>query len=71
MHLRLLDAQNQQKRDSGDINLSTLAKSGNRVIPVALKLPVAAFPPGRYRAEVTVKDSGGGETARSVQFRTE
>jgi VWFA-related protein len=72
MRLRLLDAQsNEQKWDSGDVDLSALAKSGNRVIPVALKLPVAAFPPGTYRAELTVKDSAGGETARSVQFRTE
>jgi VWFA-related protein len=72
MRLRLLDAQsNQQKWDSGDVDLSALAKSGNRVIPVALKLPVAALPPGTYRAELTVKDSAGGETARSVQFRTE
>jgi VWFA-related protein len=72
MRLRLLDAQsNQQKWDSGDVDLSALAKSGNRVIPVALKLPVATLAPGTYRAELTVKDSAGGETARSVQFRTE
>jgi hypothetical protein len=36
-----------------------------------LKLPVANLPPGTYRAELTVKDSAGGETGRSVQFRTE
>ncbi len=72
MHLRLLDAQsNQQKWDSGDVDLSALVKSGSRVIPVALKLPVATLPPGTYRAELTVKDSAGGATARNVQFRTE
>jgi VWFA-related protein len=72
MRLRVLDAQtNGQKWDSGDIDLSALAKSGNRAIPVALKLPVAALPPGIYRAELTVKDSAGGQAARSVQFRTE
>jgi VWFA-related protein len=72
MRLRLLDAQsNQQKWDSGDVDLSALAKSGNRAIPVALKLPVASLPPGSYRAELMVKDSAGGASARSVQFRTE
>ena len=72
MHLRLLDAQsNEPKWDSGDVDLSALAKSGNRVIPVALKLPVAALPPATYHAELTVKDSAGGETRRSTQFRLE
>lgn len=51
MHLRLLDAQsNEQKWDSGNVDLSALAKPGSRVIPVALKLPVATLPPGAYRA---------------------
>jgi hypothetical protein len=72
MRLRLVDAQsNQQKWDSGEVDLSTLAKPGNRAIPVALKLPVASLPPGSYRAELMVKDSAGGASARSVQFRTE
>ncbi len=72
MRLRVLDAQsNEQKWASADIDLSDLAKSGSRAIPVALKLPVAALPPGAYRAELTVKDAAGGQAARSVQFRTE
>jgi hypothetical protein len=72
MHLRLLDAQsNEQKWDSTDVDLSALAKSGGGVIPVALRLPVANLPPGTYRAELTVKDSEGGEAGRSVLFRTE
>jgi len=29
------------------------------------------LPAGTYRAELTVKDSAGGQAARSVQFRTE
>ena len=72
MHLRLLDAQSEeQKWDSGDVDLSALAKSGNPVIPVALRLPVANLPPGTYHAELTVKDSAEGEAARSVEFRVE
>ncbi|HEY1219822.1 MAG: VWA domain-containing protein [Bryobacteraceae bacterium] len=72
MRLRLLDAQtNQPAWNSGDIDLSALAKSSNRVIPVALKLPVANLPPGTYRAELIVKDSAGGQAARSMEFRME
>jgi VWFA-related protein len=71
MRLRLFDAQSEQKWDSGDVDLSTLAKSGASVIPVALKLPVAVLPPGTYRAELTVKDSAGSQAVRTVQFRTE
>jgi len=72
MRLRVLDAQsNQQQWNSGDVDLSALAKSANKVIPIALKLPVATLPPGTYRAELTVKDSAGGQATRSLQFRTE
>ena len=72
MRLRLLDAQsNEQAWSSGDVDLSALAKSGNKVIPVALKLPVATLPPGTYRAELTVRDSAGGQATRNTQFRTE
>ncbi len=72
MSLRLLDAaNNQQAWNSGDVDLSPLAKAGNRVIPVALKLPVATLPPGTYRGELTVKDSTGSQAARSIKFRVE
>ncbi|MGD0048066.1 MAG: VWA domain-containing protein [Bryobacteraceae bacterium] len=71
MRLRLLDAQSEPKWDSGDVDLSALAKSGDRVIPVALRLPVATLAPGAYRAELTVKDSAGSQATRSVQFRAE
>jgi len=72
MRLRLLDAQSsEQAWSSGDVDLSALAKSGNKVIPVALKLPVATLPPGTYRAELTVRDSAGGQATRNTQFRTE
>ena len=72
MRLRVLDAQsNEQKWVSGDIDLSALVKSGNSMIPVALKLPISTLPPGTYHAELIVKDSAGGQAARSVQFRTE
>ena len=72
MRMRLLDAQSDEERwSSGDVDLSALAKSGNRAIPVALKLPVAGLPAGTYHAELTVKDSAGGKAVRSIKFRTE
>jgi VWFA-related protein len=72
MRMRLLDAQSEEERwNSGDVDLSALAKPGNRVIPVALKLPVAGLPAGTYHAELTVRDSAGGKAARSINFRTE
>jgi hypothetical protein len=72
MRVRLLDAQTGQERwSSGDVDLSALAKPGDKAIPVALRLPVATLPAGTYRAELSVKDSAGGKAARSVSFRTE
>jgi tetratricopeptide (TPR) repeat protein len=69
--LRLLDALSEQKWDSGDVDLSALTRSGKQVIPVALKLPISTLPPGAYHGELTVKDSGGSQASRSVQFRAE
>jgi hypothetical protein len=72
MRMRLLDAQSDEERwSSGDVDLSALAKSGNRAIPVALKLPVAGLPAGTYHAELTVQDSAGGKAVRGIKFRTE
>ena len=72
MRMRLLDARSNEERwNSGDVDLSALAKPGNRVIPVALILPVAGLPAGTYRAELTVKDSSGGKASRKIDFRTE
>ena len=72
MRMRLLDARSNEERwNFGDVDLSALAKPGNRVIPVALILPVAALPAGTYRAELTVKDSAGGKAARTINFRTQ
>jgi len=72
MHLRVLDEKTGSPTwDSGDVALSGLAQPVSRVIPVALKLPVASLPRGTYRAELTVKNSAGAQAARSVPFRVE
>jgi VWFA-related protein len=72
LRVRLLDAQgNQERWSSGDVDLGSLVKPGDRAIPVALRLPVASLPAGAYRAEVTVKDSAGRKAVRSINFRAE
>ncbi|MGB7761764.1 MAG: VWA domain-containing protein [Bryobacteraceae bacterium] len=72
MRLRLVDTQSHEPAwNSGDIDLTALAKSADRVIPIALRLPVAALAPGTYRAELVVKDSAGAQATRSTEFRVE
>jgi len=72
MSLRVLDGKSGEQRwNSGNVDLGALARTAGHVIPVAVKLPVANLRPGAYRAELTVKDSAGGEATRGVEFRTE
>ncbi len=72
LRVRLLDgASGELKWDSGNVNLSGLAQAGNPVVPVALRLPVAALAPGVYRAEFTVEDSADGRAMRDAEFRLE
>ena len=72
MRLRLFEEpEDEQKSDSGEVDMSGPAKSGGAAIAVGFRLPLEALAVGSYRAEVTVKDSGGGEVSRSVEFRVE
>jgi hypothetical protein len=72
MHLRLFEEPEEEPRsESGEVDLSGLAKAGDAAIAVGLKLPVATLAVGTYRAEITVTDAAGGEVSRSVQFRVQ
>jgi hypothetical protein len=72
LRLRLLDEVTHDERwNSGNVDLSNLGKPADRVIPVALRLPVASLPVGKYRAELTVTDGSGTGATRTVSFRTE
>jgi VWFA-related protein len=72
MRVRLFDAAGtQQKWDSGDVDLSGLARTAGGAIPVAVKLPVATLEPGAYRATITVTDTDGNDASQSVQFHLE
>jgi hypothetical protein len=47
-------------------------QKGNTMIPVALKLPVDALPPGEYLLKIQASESGGSLTPiRSVNFVVE
>ena len=72
MRLRLLDeATGTEAWNSGDFDLSSLAKAGDRIVAVAVRLPVAKLPAGNYRAELKVTDGTGAGATRTVSFRTE
>jgi hypothetical protein len=67
-------------RTSGDkpidsltpVDLRSLGKSGNPVVPVGFKIPVAQLPPGSYRAELKATDSAGHVSPlRTVDFEVE
>ncbi len=54
---------------SGGVPVNSFAESGNPIIPVGLKLPVASRPGGEYRLEVHAQDSGGNFTpVRTTTF---
>lgn len=57
---------------SGAINATEFVVKGNPVIPVALRVPVANFPPGTYRLELQAGEMGGKlSPIRSAEFQEE
>jgi VWFA-related protein len=63
----------EKKVDVGSlVDLEKLAKQGNPVIPMGLKIPVDQLPPGSYRAELKAMDSAGNSTKpRTVEFEVD
>lgn len=60
VELRVLDRKTgEQKQDTGVMNVATLIRAGNPVIPVGLKLPLDKLASGAYRAELKALDSSG------------
>jgi hypothetical protein len=54
------------------IDMAPYIQKGNSMIPVALKLPVEALPPGEYLLKMQASESGGSLTQiRSVNFVVE
>ncbi|MFZ0431625.1 MAG: hypothetical protein WAL86_02940, partial [Candidatus Acidiferrales bacterium] len=57
---------------SGVVDATPFIEKGNPVIPVALRVPMDAFPPGTYRIEMLAGEQGGQTSAvRLVNFVTE
>jgi hypothetical protein len=44
---------------TGLFSVTPFVQKGNRVVPVALKVPVDTFPPGSYRIEMQAGNAGG------------
>jgi VWFA-related protein len=57
---------------TGGVPLANFVQKGNPVIPLALKVPVDAFPPGEYRLEMVAGEAGGVMSkVRTVTFTAE
>ena len=70
LQLRVLDRKSgQQKFDSGVMNCATYIRQGNAVVPIGLRLPIAAVGSGTYRAELKAIDSAGNASViRTAEF---
>ncbi len=57
---------------TGGIPVANFEQKGNPVIPLALKVPMDAFPPGDYRIEMWAGEAGGAiSKVRTVAFTAE
>lgn len=61
----------EQKEDTGVMRLELPAATGNPVIPVGEKVPVAKLNPGSYRLELTAADTAGKQVKRTTDFELE
>ena len=73
LQLRIVDSKTGQAvDDTGLMNLATLIKPGNPVIPIGMGLPLDKLAPGKYRAEVQARDSQGHKSSmRATEFDVE
>jgi VWFA-related protein len=73
VEMRVTDRKSgQQKLDVGLPDTANSIQTGNPVIPLGLKLPVASLPPGSYRVELRALDSLGTSTSfHSADFEVE
>ena len=63
---------NQQKLDSGLINLADFARAGSPVIPVGLRVPSKELAAGSYRADFkALDDAGNVSVVRSADFEVQ
>jgi len=69
LQLRVIDRKSgDTKGDSGLVEVTSAARPGNPVVPIALNLPVDKLEAGTYRAELKAVDSAGRAVTRVVDF---
>jgi VWFA-related protein len=73
VQLRILDAKSgEEKFNTGLLNVSKMVTTGNPVVPVGMRLPIANLAPGAYRAEFKAVDAVGRSTSlRDADFVVE
>ena len=70
LQLRIIDRKTGEAMDdTGLMNLASLIRPGNPVIPVGMGLPLEKLAPGQYRAEIQARDSAGHKSSlRATEF---
>ena len=69
VQLRIVDRKSgEQKQDSGVMNMASMIRAGNPMIPAGLRLLVDKLAAGSYRAELKAVDSAGKSFERSANF---
>jgi hypothetical protein len=64
VQLRILDAKSgQEKINTGVMSIARMVTTGNPVVPVGMKLPIADLAPGPYRIELKGVDAVGRSTS--------
>jgi VWFA-related protein len=72
MGLRILDAKTgEQKLDTGVLRVNVPMKTGNPVVPLALKVPLESLAPGSYTLELEVGDTAGKTSKRTTAIEVE
>ena len=69
LQLRVVDSKNEQKVDSGLVEMTRYAQSGNPVVPLGLRIPVDQLTPGAYKLELIGRDEKGNAAGRSIDFQ--
>lgn len=70
VQLRVVDGKTgEQKVDSGLVEMTRYAQTGNPVVPIGLRVPVDQLAPGSYKLEVIGRDEKGGTAGRTIDFQ--
>jgi hypothetical protein len=73
LELKILDSKTkEQKASIPPESVASMVQPGSPLIPIALRLPIAALTPGTYQVDVRAMDTAGNSTkVRSADFELE